>query len=252
MQRKVALYFPKGMEKPYGEPILAKTGDPEIDSLVRDAWGYSKPLYPDKLAYKLRQGHPIWMNTYGMPLDQLPTMDKRVPLEMYFPHESEFWAISARNGGNRQVRRTGGKKQEGVETYFLLYVDIGGRLPLFGSSVSEVLSQRYTDRSIPPPRSAELKEMIESTADNPSRYELQFLGYSGDARYWHPPNYLSWLLFPFSPNRKIAGISKHIDFEGIMGDSMYTCMIPEPSTLDLEESVTSYHQFLLVPKGSVQ
>ncbi len=81
--------------------------------------------------------------------------------------------------------------------------------------------------------------------ENPSRNELQFLGYAGDVRYW--PWYLSWLLAPFSPNRKVARVSRKIDIEKLMEDSNYSQMRAEPSTLDLGERVELYHQFQLFP-----
>ena len=118
MLRNIVLYLPKDREKPYAKPTLGETGNHSIDSLVQDVWGRSKPLHPDKLAYNLRQGHRIWMYTRGMPLEQLATMDSRVPFELYFTGKSEFWAVSARNMGNRRVRRTAGKIQGGQKRIF--------------------------------------------------------------------------------------------------------------------------------------
>ena len=246
--RNIVIYLPKDQKVPYGNPTLIPFGNPQIDSLVQDVWQRSKPLHPDKLAYKLRQGHTFYMHTQGMEFERLSTMANRVPFEMYFPGQGELWIFSARNVGNRRIRREGGKKRMGFETYFLLYVDVAGRLPLFGSTAVTMASMAYMGNQIPP-RSRDLKELVETNKGRPEEEaELKFLGHAGDERYWKQPWYLSWLTAPFSPRRKAARASREIGFEKVMSYSDYTLMRAEPSTLDLEETPErQYHQFQIFP-----
>lgn len=222
--RKILLHVPRGGK---GADVYVSEEFQEDNlrsEFVKDAIDSSHQLRMRTLRRRFRTGEPIWMNTEGLSLDDYVTMRKRISFDIYFPKSSEYWNFTTLSTANRAGRRSYGNPIRGRENEIILYVERAIRQPLYGSSLSSLLSVRYSEPFVTPTSS----ELAEQEFEDFDPAELKLLGLLGNARGWDRHWYSGISsVNPSSSGRRAGRAAQDVSIETILSNTLFSQVVPE-------------------------